>query len=701
MAKKTFLTLLILFLGTTIFTFTDYYLYINAREQKSIAAGDNVVSEITHGIETVLAEIETRTRKLADSLSKNDIRGHALIELIEQETNAMTQILGVTVAYEPFAYNDSVRLFSPYFDKKAGEIMYLGQLYDYTDGDVTRWYVDVVDNGPSWIEPYYGQGAHTMITDFGVPFYRENPKTGESELVGTVTLTVSLDDFTKLLNSLSLGKTGYGFIISKKGDFIAHPISEYVSNKNILEVAREHQDSILAKVGQLMIDGQSGHEQFVNSISDQISYLFYNQIQYAHWNLGVVFIKNELLGNPLLLRRKMMHICFSLSALLLVGFCVLTRIHRIDQNKLWNLSIMVSSLIVINICIIWFLTVKFTVPFEGQERHKITNPSTLNRFINLERSRAKDLHVEEPVVIPTGIYINEIEFSDSYNVNISATIWQLYDHATTEGIERKIYFPQTSPFSEALIVEKEEVKKKSADLVTWHVRGTYRLDFDYSTYPFDFRHLDLKINHPNKERNIILAPHLKGYKIVTQSSKPGVNNNAVLPESEVDASYFDYTMETYNANFGLETFLREETPQLHFNMILKRKFINAFVSNIIPILIVALMLFFLVYGTSKKDSPRKGLSSIGVVESSAAFFFVLLLAHIDHRKIVNTPVITYMEFFYFIMYLILALVAFNIVMFTKKDNYLFFDYQDNFILKISYWPLFLGMCFMITLIRFY
>lgn len=232
------------------------------------------------------------------------------------------------------------------------------------------------------------------------------------------------------------------------------------------------------------------------------------------------------------------------------------------------------------------------------------------------------------------------------------------------------------------------------------MRGTYRLNFDYSRYPFDARQIDFKLSHPNKDKNVILTPHLEGYKIISQSANPGINPKAVLPESEVTASYFDYSMESYNANFGQGSFDREQIPQFHFNVLLKRKFINAFVSNIIPILIVVMMLYFLVYGTSKRGgNTSKG--SLGIVESSAAFFFVLLLAHIDHRKIVNTSVITYMESFYFIMYIILALVAFNIVMFVKKDNFLFFDYKDNFVVKVSFWPTFMLLCFLVTLVRFY
>ncbi len=695
-----FIVLAIIALALTVFSVNDYRIYLNDRETSSLDVGKQVVNNISSEIEKVLVQIENRTKTLADSLSNNDIRDQALIQLIESECKSMDQVLGVAVAFEPYKYRDTSRLFSPYYDKKAGKTLYLGQMYDYTDSNVTKWYTDVIQKGASWISPYYGQGAQAMICDYGAPFYRKD-STGKSYLAGTVTLTISLQDFTDMLNALSLGKTGYGFIVSSNGDYIAHPINEYVSNKNIITLAEEHGDEVFARVGIEMIAQKSGFEQYNNKISDQESFLFYNKIDYANWSLGVVFIKNELLGNAVALRKKLMHIGFSLSLLVLVLFGLYSKIYLLGERSIWKMSVLFSAVLLANISFIWYITITYSETIESEERYKIVNTAALNRFVSIENEVAKALRLNAPIEIPTGVFINEIEFDDSYNVNMSVTVWQKYHHERTKGIQRDIYFPQTSPFAEAITINRQIEDKGTYDLVTYDVRGTYRLNFDYSRYPFDSRQIDLKLKHPNRDKNVMLTPHLEGYKILSQSSNPGINPKAVLPESEVKASYFDYSMESYNSNFGQESFIREEFPELHFNVLLKRKFINAFVSNIIPILIVAMMLYFLVYGTSKKEGTNSSKGSLGIVESSAAFFFVLLLAHIDHRKIVNTPVITYMESFYFIMYIILALVAFNIVMFVKKDNFLFFDYKDNLIVKISFWPMFMLLCFVVTLVRFY
>ena len=703
--KKKYLILILLAISivVSIGIIVDYFNYVNERERRSVKIGQQTIYEITAEINEIVQRITKKGNRIAGQLSERDIKGGELLSLIRSEARSFRQILGVTVAFEPYAYEENIRLFAPYFDKSKNNFIFIEDVYDYTDPDLeetSKWYVSVVEEGARWVEPYYAEGAQTMVADYGVPFFRTD-STGNRKLAGTVTLTISLNDFTRLLNSLSLGKTGYGFIISPSGKILAHPINEYVGNENILDVAKSNEDPVMEKVARSMIEGKNGYEQFENRISQQTSYLFYDQVTEAKWGLGVVFIKNELLGNPVQLRKKLMHIGFAISLLVFFLAVIALQITRGNEKSLWRLTIIVSLIIIANISFIWYLTLNYTYPSDLEKQIKISNTSTLNRFLNIEMNRAKELRMDPPMIIPTGIYIKELEFEDSYNVNISASIWQLYNHRMTRGLKRAISFPQTSPFAEALIVDRSIESKKGYDLVSWNVRGTFRFKFDYSTYPFDFRKINLIINHPDKTQNIILTPNLDSYKIINQTSKPGVNKQMVLPESRINVSYFDYSMKNYNEDFGNLSFSRKDTPQLQFNLVLKRNFINAFVSNIIPILIVALMVYFLVYSSSKRVTKTSDISSLGVVESSAAFFFVLILAHIDLRKTVTTPVITYMESFYFIMYFVLGMVAFNIVMFTKKDNYLFFDYRDNLIVKLSYWPVFLGMCFIITLLRFY
>jgi len=698
--------LMVAFIVVTGYTIYDYISYQKERSEKSKQLGEQVKEGIAHQIDSLLAGIVSKGESIVDTLEEGSLTDKELLYFIRSESYSMDQILGITVAFEPYKYNDSTKLYAPYFDKSRSEIIFIEDIYDYTDSTLStsKWYTNVRDYGRDWVEPYFAEGAQAMVCDFGIPFYKTD-SLGKTKMRGTVTLTISLQKFTKLLHAISIGKTGYGFVTSKRGNFIAHPISEYVSRKNIEELAEEQGDQILNKVADEMMDKKSGYVEFQDQISNQVSYLFYTHIPTAEWNLGIVFIKNELLGNPVDGKRKLMHISFASSLTIIILIIIIFQLYKWREEDLWTISSVISIIITLNVVLIWHLTLNFAYSTTSNDDSVlVTNYAALNSFVNQENNRAIQMKTAPPVQIPTGIYIQGIEFADSYNVNVSGYIWQKYHNLIPMDIRRDINLPQVSPFAEALHIEQVRSEVfENHELVTWYFRATLRLNFDYSTYPFDYRQLNLEISHPDIQKNIMLTPDLVSYKIINPTSRPGVNQSLVLPESLITSSFFNYTMKRFNTNFGNASLQEKELfPGLHFNIILKRQFINAFVSNIIPILIVALMVYFVVFSSAKKEYiQRSGISSLGVVESSAAFFFVLILAHIDLRKTVSTPVITYMEYFYFIMYLVLALVVFNIVLFTRKDNFLFFDYRDNLIVKLAYWPIFLSMCFVITLLKFY
>jgi hypothetical protein len=314
----------------------------------------------------------------------------------------------------------------------------------------------------------------------------------------------------------------------------------------------------------------------------------------------------------------------------------------------------------------------------------------------------QQLGQESYITIPTGIYIEEMEFVDSYNLNISGVIWQKYPHEVLEKYDPGYHMPQISPFAEAAYSELISTDSTAGHtLFTWKFRNTFRMHFDYSKFPFDVREVSLQMLYPTAD-NVMLVPDLDSYKVMEPRLRPAINSNVVLPTARIVLSNFSFTFRNYRTSFGKEQESGlDEVPVMEFNFLIKRRFINAFVTHVIPILVVALLLFLVLFSSTKKKASMSGISSLGGVETSAAFFFVLVLAHIDLRKSVDTPDISYMETFYFLMYLMLGLVTVNIVVFTKSERPTLFDYKDNFWFKLAYWPILLSLIYMVTLFYFY
>ncbi len=690
------LSLSLLLLGYEIY---DYYAIKYHLEQTGRSTGANSADEISARIDTILQQVMQKGQYLAHLLhDTKHWQKDTLHALLAKESRSFSNILGITAAFEPKLYPNKT-LYAPYYDKNKDGFIFIEDVYDYTDASLTtsQWYVRVRDKGAQWIEPYYAEGAQAMVADYGVPFYWKNPQTGQEEVAGTITMTISLAAFSRLMNTLSLGKTGYGFVISRKGKYLSHPIREYINNKNILKLAEEVQDPIFRKAAQQMTEGRSGEEEYQSRLTNQHSYLFYRPVPSAGWSLGIVLIKDEFLGSSAGMEQKSLAVFMSASWVMVLVFFLVFKVYYFQIASLWAFSTSFSVIILVNILFCWYLKLnKYTHQSQAEEV-TITSNSSLEQFLTHRQNYAEEMKLVPPIPIPTGVFVREIEMEDSYNVNISGLVWQKYPHDLSDSIKKGITFPQVAPHAESEYISHHHRElTRDYELHRWEFRLTLRLNFDYTTYPFDRRKMAIILMPREMHGNLILTPDLGGYKLLSPSAKPGINSGVVLPGFQIERSAFSYLYKDYNTNFGMEqAFHPELSPELHYNILIHRNFINAFVINFIPIFVVALMLYLIIYSSSKK------VSSVGVVESSAAFFFVLVLAHIDLRSSIQSDRITYMEFFYFIMYLVLVMSVFNIILFTRRDNVLFFDYRDNLIVKLLYWPTFLGLSFLATLFTFF
>ena len=159
--------------------------------------------------------------------------------------------------------------------------------------------------------------------------------------------------------------------------------------------------------------------------------------------------------------------------------------------------------------------------------------------------------------------------------------------------------------------------------------------------------------------------------------------------------YFSYSLETYDTDFGYGAKgLFEEVPVLHYNINLRRILLNAFASYLIPIFVTLIIMFILIHACEKTNERE------GIIESIAAFFFVLIFSHIDLRKEIVTADLIYIEYFYYVTYFIAIISTFNLITYTK-DKSAIFDFNNNQIFKAIYFPLFFLLMLVVTLWKFY
>jgi hypothetical protein len=202
--------------------------------------------------------------------------------------------------------------------------------------------------------------------------------------------------------------------------------------------------------------------------------------------------------------------------------------------------------------------------------------------------------------------------------------------------------------------------------------------------------------------NVVLVPDFEAYKATGVTDIFGIEQNIVLGTWERKNTYFDYKLSSYDTDFGLADYIGEDAfPELHYNFVIKRKFENAFIVYLLPLFLVAALLFGALLTVSARDelSNRLGFSTSGFIGACSALFFVVMLAHIQLREQFAGARIVYIEYFYILMYAMLVIATVNTYLFSvgSKCCYNMIIYNDNIISKVAYWPVLIGCLILITL----
>ena len=144
--------------------------------------------------------------------------------------------------------------------------------------------------------------------------------------------------------------------------------------------------------------------------------------------------------------------------------------------------------------------------------------------------------------------------------------------------------------------------------------------------------------------------------------------------------------------------------EFRYNIVLERQLLDAFISHIIPWVVVSFILFGM-FLTANKDQDYialSGFSAFGVLGITSSLFFVVLVSHIQIRNALQVPSPVYLEYFYFLLYLIILIKTVHSLIFTSnRINWYFIEYKNSLFIKLLYWPFLTGSLLLITLAFFY
>jgi hypothetical protein len=314
---------------------------------------------------------------------------------------------------------------------------------------------------------------------------------------------------------------------------------------------------------------------------------------------------------------------------------------------------------------------------------------------------SKDLYGKEPVFIPTGIYIQSLDFSSSNDITISGYIWQRYLKTSQVNIPRGFILPESKTMT---ITEAYRQNDSREEVIGWYFEATVRQSLDYSKYPFDHPNISLWLRHKDFMHNVILVPDLKGYRSLNANSLPGLQPQITLPGYTFSGTFFSEEPRIFNANFGVTVNAEQRrTTEFFYNIIIGRNFITPLVSKFFPILIVISMLFIVILSFSTDAVKQKnfGLSGMAIFGLIISFFFTTLLTQIDLRQQFKADSIIFIENFNFITYFILLLSTAQAFLFSAEKKIKFIQYEQCLIPKLLYWPIFTSLILAASLVYFF
>ncbi|MBU1055709.1 MAG: SpoIIE family protein phosphatase [Proteobacteria bacterium] len=257
----------------------------------------NIAKQTAHRIESVLAPVQKLPVNLTAAIETLDLSETEMIDVLGKTLSKNPEIFGAAIAFEPYAFKSDRLYFCPYlFHKEKGlEHTYLdGKNYHYFYQD---WYqIPRETLQEYWSEPYFDEGGgDILMATFSCPFFKK--KEGKRLFAGVITADISLEWLKKFVSEIRILKTGYGFILSRNGSFVAHPEKRWVMNETIFSIAEARGDAKLRNIGRRMIAGESGFVSFTGYDLKKAGFLYFAPVKFSKWSLGIFFPKDELMAD--------------------------------------------------------------------------------------------------------------------------------------------------------------------------------------------------------------------------------------------------------------------------------------------------------------------------------------------------------------------------------------------------------------------
>jgi hypothetical protein len=492
--------------------------YVDGRagmiEQAKARVRDHAV-EAANEIDGKFSRLKTVVVSLATDLNSGEIDDEKLIERLQSAMVEHPHLYQFGVAYAPFAHAPEERLFGPYYSTIEGPPQLYHLAYDYTEPK-HQWYHRPLERGEEWAEPYFGEAAGTFLAEYGASFQRPASGGGNAP-AGVIYANYALDDVRKRVGRIDLGGTGYGFIVTRQGTVVSHPIRSYLGRKI----------SDLGDDGLIAMTASTDHEELVpysDKTTGQTHLIMYRNLSSTDWIMGFVFDQKHVISDSASFRRRQVAIVVSTILFLFFLSVVLSGAYAGKPQRIWSVALFGSVLCLAGICFVLHQAVTAEADSNAAGIavfDRVGVEAAFERFLAGNPDLARACLEDPPIEVPTGVFVQSIRFSSANNVVLTGYIWQKLRPGSSGEIVSGIVFP------EAETIDMQEAYKVG-EVTGWYFAATLRQQFDYSKYPFDREDVWIRLWHKEFHRNIFLVPDFAAYEHTNPSFLPGLEADFVL-----------------------------------------------------------------------------------------------------------------------------------------------------------------------------
>lgn len=683
-------------LGTVWISYQYFFTAYMAKHTTQLGITATIDSAVTR-LEQRFGTITRTVHELAEWLSSTSATPDELAKRAEQALHANEDVFGIVLGYIPFAIDKQKKLYSKYFVQENKKIELRDLPYDYTlpstqAGAKTEWYSQPLRDGNTWAEPFYGSSSKKHVITYGERVYAATDKQ-KTTPIGVVAAVISLNTLRAIVNSLTLGSAGYGFVVSRKGTFASHPIDEYyLKEKNLFDLAKENKS--LQLIAHALNTSDTGTLTYTDEISGQHASLVYRAITGTSLILAATFLREELLApyNKTLTRHLLLMIISLTILLLLATLYLLTRYYTNYRYVMWLVSAF-SLVLLLGIISIWFV-VRTSIREENESQIILLNDNTVGKAIHTITKQTNNQTTA--ALVKTGILLQSVRYVSTNQINVTGLLWQRYPSQLDTKIPRDFVLPSSESFSLKELLYKQ--KNDTDELVVWRFSALLNQEhFSSQFYPFDEQNLRIIIEHPLMDTSaLILVPDLAAYTFIAPRLLPGLQSTVSIDGRFLIKSFFSFRPITSNININDRSIESSNDNHLSFSVITDRFLGNALIIYLLPVFVA--LIFLSVIPVFVTSDLKNTLSCISLM---AGIFLALSFTHLQMRKaIIESGGICYLEYYYILLYIFICIaIAYSAIYYLMPHSRIF-NKNGHLLIKTMLWPIYLMLAFIITAVTF-